>query len=530
MRKKFLRYWGISHTWLRFLIILLLVTGVLLRFVNIDRKVYWGDEVFTSLRISGYTLAEMNENLANGRLLNMQDLHKYQYPSPEKNVIDTIKGLALEESQVAPLYFVMARFWVEWFGNSVTVTRSFSVFISLLSFPSFYWLCQELFESSLIAWIAMALVAVSPVHLIYAQDARPYTLWIVTILISSAALLRAMRLKTRGAWTIYALTLPLGFYIHLFFGLVAFAQGIYVVIMERFRLSKTLINYFISLLVGIVSLVPWILVIITNPVEERLNWTDNKQTLLASVIRWVAIISRAFLDLGVAPNDSGPTKILLIPLILIISTLIIYSIYVTCRKTSQRVWLFVLTLSGSLVLPLMLVDFLFQKRYGTTRYILPSLLGIQLAVAYLFSTQIVSISTKGWQKKLSPLLGFIVIIFGVISCTLYSQANMWWSKVPEKYGEYPQIAEIINQSSKPLVIAGDNLKLQVISHQLDPKVQFQLSQIGLTREDKIPEITNGFTDIFLFEPSDFLKAGIERIYNSNLQQINKVFWKLTPKQ
>ncbi|MBX9254493.1 glycosyltransferase family 39 protein [Desmonostoc muscorum CCALA 125] len=433
MRKKILRYWGISHAWLRFLIIILLVIGVLLRFVNLDRKVYLGDEVVTSLRISGYTLAEMKDNLANGRLLNMQDLHKYQYPSPEKNAIHTVKSIALEESQVAPLYFVMARFWVEWFGNSVAVTRSFSVFISLLTFPSIYWLCLELFESSLIAWIAMALVAVSPVHLIYAQYARPYGLWIVTILISSAALLGAMRLKTRGAWTIYALTLPLGLYTHLFFGFVVLAQGIYVVIIERFRLSKTLISYFLSSVIGVLTLVPWIVVAITSPAPETVDWTNAKQTLLGSVIRWVGIISRVFLDLDVTPNDSGPMKILLITLILMISILIIYSIYVICRKTYQRVWLFVLTLTGSLVLPLMLLDFVLLKRYGTTRYILPSLLGMQLAVAYLFGTNIVSTSTKNWQKKLSPFLGFIVIIGGVISCTLYSQAYMWWNQVLREF-------------------------------------------------------------------------------------------------
>jgi uncharacterized membrane protein len=38
---------------LRFLVITLLVLGIFFRFVNIDRKIYWGDEVFTSLRISG---------------------------------------------------------------------------------------------------------------------------------------------------------------------------------------------------------------------------------------------------------------------------------------------------------------------------------------------------------------------------------------------------------------------------------------------------------------------------------------------
>jgi uncharacterized membrane protein len=264
MKKQFLQKWSISKSGLRFLIIIILVTGVFFRFVNLDKKLYWGDEIFSSLRISGYMQSEMNEQLKTGRLISIEDLHKYQFPNAQKNTIDTIKGIIVEDSQILPLYILMTRFWVEWFGNSVAVTRSFSAFISLLTFPCVYWLCQELFKSSLIGWVAMALVAVSPIHLVYAQEARAYSLGIVTILLSSAALLRAMRLKTKVSWCIYAATLSLGFYTHLFFTLVAFAQGIYVVIIERFRLSKTSISYLLSSLAGFITFVPWIWIIITN--------------------------------------------------------------------------------------------------------------------------------------------------------------------------------------------------------------------------------------------------------------------------
>ncbi|MEH2360625.1 glycosyltransferase family 39 protein [Nostoc sp.] len=526
MKKQLSQRWLISQSWLRFLIIILLVIGVFFRFVNLDKKIYWGDEVFSSLRISGYLLSEMNEQLSNGRLFSIEDLHKYQYPNPEKNTIDTIKGIILEDSQILPLYILMTRFWVEWFGNSVAVTRSFSAFISLLTFPCIYWLCQELFESSLIGWIAIALVAVSPVHVVYAQEARAYSLWIVAILISSIALLRAMRLKTKVSWCIYAATLSLGFYTHIFFTFVAFAQGIYVIAIERFRLSKTSIYYLLSLLAGFITFVPWIWIIITHPQPQAVDWANVKQTLFASAARWAGIFSRTFLDLSINSSDPGKLKIALIPFILIILALMIYSIYVLCRRTSKEVWLFVLTLIGSVGLPLLLVDFVFQKRYATSRYTLPSVLGIQLAVAYLLTTKITSISTKVWQKSLWSLITFMLIMGGVISCMLYSQAQIWWNKYPEKYQEYPKIAQIISQGNKPLVISDtDNIlpPIQVLGYLVDPKVRFQIVE-----KNQLPEITNGFTDIFLFlfEPSDFLKAGIEKVYNSKLQQINHFVWKI----
>lgn len=500
---------------------ILLIIGIFFRFVNLDTKFYYGDEVYTSLRVSGYTVAEMNEQLQNGSLLTIQDLQKYQHTNVEKNTIDTIKGLALEESQVAPLYFVLVRFWVEWFGNSVAVTRSFSAFISLLTFPCLYWLCQELFASSLITWIAIGLVAISPVHVLYAQEARGYSLWIVTILLSSAALLRAMRLKTKIAWWLYAATLALGLYTQILSIFVAFAQGIYVLIIERLRLTKTLVNYLIASVTGFLAFIPWFLVMIIYPASDMVSWTNTKQTFLASSIRWAGIVSRTFIDLGVAPNDTSKLKVLLIPFVLVILALIIYSIYFICRKTPQRIWLFVLTLTGSIAFPLMVIDFVFERRYGTTRYILPSILGIQLAVAYLFSNKIALIVTKFWQKKLWAIVMCMVIISGITSCLISSQANMWWNKFPERNQQVLEAANIINQSSNPLVITDTHLiPIQTLSYLLEPKVRFQIT----TPQAQIPEISNGFSDVFLYTPSDYLKAGIEKVYNSPLKQTHNLLW------
>ncbi len=526
MIKHLSRNWIISKSWLRFLIIILLVTGIFFRFVNIDKKIYWGDEVFSSLRISGYTQSEIEEQLSNGRLIGIEDLLKYQYVNPQKNTIDTIKGIIVEDSQILPLYILMTRFWMECFGNSIAVTRTFSVFISLLTFPCFYWLCLELFQSSLVGWVAIGLVAISPIHIVYAQEARSYSLWIVAILISGAALLRAMRLKTKVSWCIYTATLVLGFYTHILFILVAFAQGIYVILIERFRLSKTSIYYLISSLAGVITFLPWIWIIITNPQPEAVNWANVKTTLFASVSRWAGIFSRAFLDLGISPSDPGKVKIALIPFILIILALMSYSIYFLCRRTSKEVWLFVLTLILSVGLPLLITDFVFQKRYATSRYTLPSVLGIQLAVAYLLTTKITSISTKIWQKKFWSIVVFMVIMSGVTSSILHSHAKIWWNQFPEKHQLFPKIANIISQGNKPLLISDtDNIlpPIQILAHLVDPKVRFQI-----VNKNQLPEINNGFSDIFLFlyEPSESLKAGVEKVYNSKLQQINEYLWKV----
>ncbi len=123
------------------------------------------------------------------------------------------------------------RFWLQWFGDSVSARRSLSVFSSLLVFPSLYWLCWELFTSVPVGWVALALIAVSPLHILYAQEAREYSLWTFTTVLSSAVLLHAMRVQTKLSWGMYAVTVILGLYTFSFSAFMIFGHGIYVLAM-----------------------------------------------------------------------------------------------------------------------------------------------------------------------------------------------------------------------------------------------------------------------------------------------------------
>ncbi|MFB8795735.1 MAG: glycosyltransferase family 39 protein [Microcoleus sp.] len=268
--------------WLRFLIVVLLVMGIFFRFANLENKVYWIDESYTSLRISGYTESEFIQELGDGKIRGIKSLQKYQHINAEKSVFDTVKGLALEEPQLAPLYFVAARFWVQLFGDSIAVTRSLSAVFSVLALPCMYWLCLELFESSLTAWLAVAILAVSPFQIVYAQEARPYSLFVMIILLSSAVLLRGMRLKTNSSWAIYAVTLAVGFYAHLLFGMVAIGHGIYVLIVEKYRFNKTVIGYLLASIAGLIALSPWIIVFLknSNNAGDKTSWLSLRRPVV----------------------------------------------------------------------------------------------------------------------------------------------------------------------------------------------------------------------------------------------------------
>ena len=499
--------------WLQLLAVFVLVLGVFFRFVNLDRKVYWADETYTSLRISGYTATEVVKQVFNGNLVSSKEIQKYQRTSPERNFSDTVKGLALEEPQHPPLYFLMARFWVQWFGNSVAVTRSLSALLSLLVFPCLYWLCIELFESSATGWMAVALLAVSPFHMLYAQEARQYSLWTGTILLASAALLRAIKRKTKLSWGIYAVSLSLGLYSFLLTGLVAISHGIYVLFIESFRLTKTVIAYVLASLLGYIIFVPWLVIVIanSNAVGNKTNWINNSVSKVVLLKEWLRSIRILFLDFNLSFSSlSLPVRLLDI----FIFGIVIYSIYFLLRKTPKPIWLFILSLIGVTWLALALPDLIVGGQRSTiTRYLIPSFLGLQLAVAHLLATGITSANLL--YRKIWQFLSVMLIVLGISSCIILSQAQTSWNKYQGSETAI-EVAQTINQKRRPLVLSeaaggygegepdanvGDIFSL---SYLLDSKVQMLL-----VVEPNVPQIPNGFSDVFLYNPSEKLRPAIE---------------------
>ncbi len=534
-------FWAFPPKGLRFLVIVLLVVGVFFRFVNIDRKVYWFDETFTSLRISGYTEKEAIAQLCNGQEIGIEDLQKYQHLTPGRTLTDTLKSLALEDPQHPPLYYVMTRFWVQWFGSSVAVIRSLTALFSVLALPCVYWLCLELFNSSLVGSVAVALLAVSPFHVLYAQEAREYSLWSLTTLLSSATLLRAMRLQTKLSWGIYAVTVALGLYTFLFSGFVTIAHGIYVFAIERFRLTKTVIAYLLASLVGFIAFTPWLVVVLSQSaqINKTTGWTGEvKISRLLLIKTWIVNLSYFFLDFdygGIRGFEGSWLKLLVRCSSLFILIFVGYSIYFLCRKSPKQVWLFVITLIAMTALPLAIPDFISGGiRSQVPRYLIPCYLGIQLAVSYLLATQIFSTSITIGRQKLWQVIMVTLISAGVLSCTSISQAETWWYKDLNLYT--PQVVRIINQTPQPLVITscqstwplGDEMAL---SHRLDPKVR-----LLLVKESNVPQIPNTFSDVFIYNPFfnpplPILRSKLEKeqkykieedVYPKKLQ-----LWKLT---
>ena len=142
-----------------------------------------------------------------------------------------------------PLYYYLLHGWIDLFGDSESALRGLSVFFGVLAVPLIYALAWQLFRDRWAGLLAALLLAVSPLHVWYSQEARMYTLLTFLCLLSSyLVVLIAARAKKVAAseavnpwlsgalWAAYAVVTSLAVYSHYFAFFVLAFQAVYLLL------------------------------------------------------------------------------------------------------------------------------------------------------------------------------------------------------------------------------------------------------------------------------------------------------------
>ncbi len=570
--------------WLRGLLILLIVIGVVFRFVNLNHKVYWHDEVYTTMRAAGYTRGEIDQELFQNRQIPGIELQRYQQIKPGSTAAHTIQSLAIEDPQHPPLYFLMTRYWMQWLGKGMTrlfnspltVMRSLPALLSLLALPAMYGLAWELFTSHAVSLLATALMAISPFDVLFAQTARQYSLLTVMVILSSYLLLRAIRLFQAAAsqsataqrhaarspltwlnWGLYAISVAIGLYTQPFFLLTIISHIAYVVACFYWephfsKQRETVFKFFAgSLAIAVLLFSPWLVVIVIN-VQRAIattDWTHTAPGIDYLLKLWLLSFTALFIDFDFG-FDNPWTFIARIPFL----GLIMLSLYAVCRRTPPATWLFILL---SILVPFGLLaipdSILGGKRSATSRYLIACFPAVQLAVAYFLTTQL---SLKRVYSGRSPVLSHtytpytlrpapytvcktwvwrgtlaIIMVTSLASLTASALSNSWWNRDVSYYND--QTADILNKTASPIVISdiGDDYTntgdLISLSYRLDNKVELLLVQSPDFVETKeFQTLLKGKTAI-AFRPSKPLHQTLEQTFGQ-MQRIlpGERLWKI----
>jgi uncharacterized membrane protein len=500
-------------------ILVFLTLGLIFRISNLGQKVFWGDEVYSLLRILGHSTIDLAHQVATGQIISAEVIQQFQAFAPDHGVAETLKVLIREDSHLSPLYFILGNLWLRLWGNSAVALRSLSVMFSLLALPGLYWLCMELFGNRLVGRWAMAMMAVSPISLVFAQEARFYAMWSCLTIYSAAAFLHALHRDGWKRWLLFIGFATAGLYTNMLMAIVIAAFSGYAIVIYALRARHRVMKAVTACSLSMLAFSPWLYVFLSR---EKLQAddvaTDVEQSILAIAKHWATLMNRGFVDFNLNNHTSLPLLILLTLVTLSICLLSLHSLYRLIRHTSAKTWLFVLGLI--LVMPMAIHDQVLNTRMPP-RYLLPMYLGLMLPMNYWLGMSFQQANPKRWLK-ITQVGVISVMLTGTLASGQMVQSTVWWNKQFSNCN--PAIARLVNDSKQPLVISDgtgqpffDHGLSNVISlsRQLRPNVAMQISVEG-----KMPEIPDmGYSDRFIFTPSQSLLIGLKEKYGDRLKPI-----------
>jgi len=130
-----------------------------------------------------------------------------------------------------PLFHVLMHFWIGWFGTSEVALRSFSVIVGVSSIPIAYWAGTTLYNRR-VGLLAAGIIALSPYHIWYSQEARMYSLMTFFGLLSITCFVLALRENTPKRWMAYFVVTLGGLFTQYFFLLLIGGQVLYYFFVE----------------------------------------------------------------------------------------------------------------------------------------------------------------------------------------------------------------------------------------------------------------------------------------------------------
>jgi len=482
------------------LTLLALAVGIWARFSNVTHKIYYQDEAVTSVRTAGYRLADVY-TLFDGRVHPFGDLQRLLRPAPGRGVRATVASLAREDPQHPPLYYALQAAWMRAIGSDPVRMRVLPVLLSLLALPLGFLCARELFASRTSALVMTALLAVSPFQVLYSYQTREYGLLTATILAASLALLVALRrADSARSWIAYALAVTVGLYTYLLFAYVVVAHVAYVLLLERFRFSRSVRRFALASAAGVLLAAPWFAIAYAHraTMSADLDWAQSSYPLAFMVSKWAFFSSATFFDLAYA-------NVRFAPLGLAVVLFALYAVIRTVRQASPRVALFVLTLVATTAVFLVAQDLAFHERFSTiARYLTPTWLGLDFAVAYTVGGALDGARSARTQRAwLATFLAFVAL--GASSDAINSRASSWWENSGNR--PLPAMAAVLGRTPQALVVV-QNEYAPVLS--LAFLVNGELRLQGFIGRRLPPIDSSGAGPIYLFSPTGDLRERLLR--------------------
>jgi uncharacterized membrane protein len=515
-RKESRIHWETPETrlaWITAIVVaVVVVAAIVTRFTGLDQKFFWLDETQTAMFTAGSTFDDVRVTIYDGRTHATSELMAHQFLRPDRTAADSIRALAVDDPKNPPLYFLTVRAWMALVSPSIAGLRSWSAMLSIVVLAAAFLLARELADDPLAGWVAVGVLAASPLHLIYAQEGRQYMCWLVWVVISSWLLLVAVRRTHEGSprarwwFALYVLALALAWYSHVLTILVIGAHAIWVLVAERFRFTRVVRSAGVAIAAAGTLCTPWVVVVVrdTRETPAWIPWYASPIPWTEWLQRVVGGFSNAFMDLDSSWLLARDQMLAVIPLLVAL-----WALVRMMRSQSRETRWFLGLLAVACSLPFIVADLMSHGQRATViRYQLPATVALQIGVAIGIAS---SLRGPARGRRLTGLLaGLVLAASGFVSISQYKSAgSIWWHKNSAE--EVLAAAAIINRSPSPLIVSSVQAEyvydIFALSHPLADRVRFLMAV-----RNEIPIIPDGRTEVFLWKvspgvPRDFTRRG-----------------------
>jgi uncharacterized membrane protein len=194
----------------------------------------------------------------------------YSFALAGHSVPEIVQGAAV--SQHPPLYYLVLWAWLL-MGRTAYHLRYLSAFLGTLGVAAGSWVGRKLLGKR-VGLAAGLLLACSPTHIWYSQEARMYVL--LALLVTLSAGLTWQLLRTRRGWLLYAACTALALYTHYFSLFVILAESLYVAVWAV-RQPKSTRRWWAVRWLGVQAAVvlafsPWLPVAVKQARSHRMSW------------------------------------------------------------------------------------------------------------------------------------------------------------------------------------------------------------------------------------------------------------------
>ena len=302
---------------IRYTLILLFILAVLVRLYDLSTESLWVDEVFT-IRTA---------QLEPGELIN-----------------------AVSQDNHPPLYPLILHYWMQLSGDSTWSLRFPSVFFGIITIYLSYLLASKLADQQT-AVFAIALIAVSYMHIQYAQEIRSYTLTLVFALASLYTFLLILERNSASRIAAYVSSTLLLIYTHYWGFAVLLCEVMYFIYLkfQNRKIHLRLSHYILILLTLLVLYLPWLKIFYLRLIDvKREFWVQSPDFF--TIPKTFLVYAGTFTPFGI------------IALILILAV-IVYGLIKTTQLIQNHSIIFLVVLSTFPILIPLFFSFIWTPVY-----------------------------------------------------------------------------------------------------------------------------------------------------------------------